>query len=72
MTGTNLFNREEVYSTAELSKKLGLGVSVSFLQECGISPLCRTSTGTFWRKSDFPIICHAISKAILRLSDIPF
>ena len=58
---------DPMYSTSELCAKLGFGVSVAFLKSCGVSPVLETNTGTWWRQSDFPLICIAIAN---RCADI--
>lgn len=58
-------NRQEVFSTSELSKEIGLSVPVKFLIDCGVTPLAQTNSAVFWRKSDFPVICHAISMSMI-------
>lgn len=53
--------QEPTLSTSEVSKRLGFIVSVTFLKQCGVSPLSEQHPGVFWRESDMPIICHAIA-----------
>lgn len=56
---------EPLISTTELSKELGFQVSVAFLEMVGASPMTRTSQGTYWRRSDIPMIKRAIAKYLV-------
>ena len=58
-------HNEELISTSELGKQLGLGVSVNYLRKAGVTPIFTETRGTYWRKSDFSLICQAISTRVL-------
>jgi hypothetical protein len=53
-----------VLSTTDVSKMLGFVISVRFLKTCGVSPVEELKTGTYWRRSDFPLICSAIANRL--------
>ncbi len=56
------FNRKEVYSTNEISERLGFNVSVKFLKDIGIEPAAdiKKSHAVYWWKSDYSLVCSKI------------
>ncbi len=61
----NQVNREDVYSTGEISKKLGFGISTKFLKKI-IEPAAdvNKSMAVYWWKKDFYLICDGVMKHI--------
>lgn len=62
-------HNEPVLTTSDVSRRLGFGVSVTFLKSCGLSPMLEHGTGTFWRANDLPLICVAIARHCQKLAD---
>ncbi len=58
-------NREDVYTTGEISKKLGFGVSTKFLKKF-IEPAAdmKKSMAVYWWKRDFCLICDGVMQHI--------
>lgn len=69
ISNDHVVNGEIVLSTGELQRRLGVGASVKFLQRAGVAPLVHTKRATYWRASDFPLICRAIAHHMDRLAD---
>lgn len=61
-------NDEEVMTTTDVSIALRMSVSVSFLKDLGVQPLASIGLGTYWRKTDFPVICDAIEQHLKKLN----
>lgn len=64
----SVISGEAALSTSEVSSMLGFQVSIQYLKECGLSPLSDHPMRSYWRASDFPLICVAISRHLDRLA----
>lgn len=64
----SVIHGESALSTSEVAQKLGFGVSIDFLKSCGLSPISDHPMRCYWRASDFPLICHAISRHLERIT----
>jgi hypothetical protein len=51
-------------STSQLCKELGFTVNSKKLREIGFPPTIETATGKYWKASEFPLICMALSSHI--------
>ena len=56
---------KNLMTTSEVSKLLGVIVSVELLLDIGLMAEVRTGTGTYWKRSDFPLICLRVASHIL-------
>ena len=65
------FDRQEVYSTNEISKILGFHVSVRFLKARGIEPVAdlKKTYAVYWRKRDLPLICNSLAIYLATLAN---
>lgn len=63
-TRTSLVNNVPCMATSEVSRRLGIVVSVKLLKEIGFEPLMEAGPGTFWRESEFNNICAALARYV--------
>jgi len=61
---TPMINDKHVLTTGEVCHKLGLDVSVDYLQKIGCKPAKVTGHGAYWYTEGFPDICTRIGLAL--------
>ena len=50
-----------VISTTEISRRLGMTISSTFLRSLGLEPFADLSPGIYWRADEFHLICGRIA-----------
>jgi hypothetical protein len=55
-------NTEDLYTTGDICKLLGLNVSADFIKDTlKVEPVVSTRVGVYWYKPHFGRICYALS-----------
>ncbi len=58
-----------VLSTSDISKLIGLPVTVAYIKKCGVEPVVEGQRTVLWRKSDVPAILRGIATHLNGLAD---
>jgi hypothetical protein len=62
-------NTAEMYTTTDICKQLGVGVSAEFIEkELRVLPVVRTKVGVYWDKRHLKRICYALSQHCHKVS----
>ena len=65
---TTVVAREDVLSTGDVCRKIGVNPSVPFVLSSGVKPVLVTPTGHYWMTQDFPAICYGLAARLAALA----